>query len=247
MNGSFGAMDSFLIGNGCSHIVVKDNYTLNQSSSNGAFSGVVPTIAPAATINIGRSHVVLLSSSATAIKTIASLLAPGEQVTFLIASGSATFNTGGNIALGNLSSIVLNGPGTVSFVYSDTGNSWNVVGPSPVREVTYDLANQSVGIGTTSIYTIAANATGMYRISGSLVTTTAGTGGTVSVTLGNNNGSALSTQGPLGITQLNTLGWEASFIVTVCCAAGTNITYTTVSSGTGSPKYALHLRVEALG
>src|SRR6266851_10444124 len=67
MNGSFGAMDSFLIGNGCSQIVVKDNYTLNQPSSNGAFSGVVPTIAPAASINIGRSHVVLLSSSATAI------------------------------------------------------------------------------------------------------------------------------------------------------------------------------------
>ncbi len=149
---------------------------------------------------------VLLSSSATAIKTIASLLAPGEQVTFLIASGSATFNTGGNIALGNLSSIVLTGPGTVSFVYSDADNSWNVVGPSPVREVTYDLANQSAGIGTTSIYTIAANATGMYRISGSLVTTTAGTGGTVSVTIGNNNGSAPSTQGPYGITQLNTQG-----------------------------------------
>ena len=78
--------------------------------------------------------------------------------------------------------------------------------------------------------------------------TSAGTGGTVSVTIGNNNGSAPSTQGPYGITQLNALGWEAPFAVTVYCAASTNITYaTTVSNPMGSPKYALHLRVEALG
>jgi len=43
-------------------------------------------------------------------------------------------------------------------------------------------------------------------------------------------------------------GWEAPFAVTVYCAASTNITYaTTVSNPMGSPKYALHLRVEALG
>lgn len=86
---------------------------------------------------------------------------------------------------------------------------------------------------------------GVYRASVSLILTTAGTAGTISASIGCNNGITTVTQTSGTVTTTAALGTEAD--ATFVCFAGpaTNITYATTFTGvTGAPAYTLRVRLE---
>lgn len=108
-----------------------------------------------------------------------------------------------------------------------------------------DLTGQSNSINTTTLFSVPASGAGMYRVSYSLIDSVAGSGGTVTVTIGNTNptGGNTQTSSPLSLTGSG----ELSGSFTMYSAGAQNITYaTTVLSPIGSPKYDIHLRVEAI-
>lgn len=106
---------------------------------------------------------------------------------------------------------------------------------------------QTASISTTTAYAVPSGGAGVYLIIVDMICTTAGTGGTVSASLGWNNGAATGStaSGPIS---LSTLGNETTQILTVYSAASQNITYsTTVSAASGSPQYSLRIRLVYLG
>jgi len=112
-----------------------------------------------------------------------------------------------------------------------------------------NLTAQTGSIGTTTFFT--ASATGVYRISYSLDTTTAGSAGTVLLTLGWNNGAAQTVA--TATIVLSVLGATTCVSPATCgpmlinVTAGQNVTYaTTVTAPVGSPEYSLRIRAEAL-
>ena len=108
-----------------------------------------------------------------------------------------------------------------------------------------NLTAQTASISSTSAYSVPLS--GTYRIIVDAVTTTAGTGGTVTVSVITNNGAGNVTQ-TTGTAALNTLGSEVSQTFTATVAAGQNINYsTTVTGASGSPQYSLRIRIEYLG
>lgn len=110
-----------------------------------------------------------------------------------------------------------------------------------------NLTAQTSSIATTTAYAVPSGRAGLYLVSVDIICTTAGTGGTVSATLGWNNGSASATAST-GATSLSTLGSETTQTFAVYSAAIQNITYaTTVSGAAGSPQYAIRVRVLSLG
>lgn len=119
----------------------------------------------------------------------------------------------------------------------------------PVVEVSISLAPQSASIGSTLLFAVINS--GIYRVTADLVTTTAGTAGTVTATIAWNNGSSgVSITTPsaslsvLGSENLSSGVGGNSF--TFYSAASQNINYTTTNSGS-TGQYQLRLRLEYLG
>lgn len=108
-----------------------------------------------------------------------------------------------------------------------------------------NLTAQTASIGTTTILT--APAAGLYRVSYYLHTTTAGSAGTVLLTLGWND--AVAQTAATSAISLSTVvaGTLAKGTVEVWLAAGQVLSYaTTVAAAVGSPQYALRIRAQAL-
>lgn len=109
------------------------------------------------------------------------------------------------------------------------------------------LTAQSTSIGATNLSVNGGVApAGLYRLSYYLVTTTAGTSGTVSATFGWTDIATARTFGTGNIT-FGTLATPATGTVIIQADGIANITYlTTVTAAVGSPVYALNITLEKL-
>ena len=108
------------------------------------------------------------------------------------------------------------------------------------------VSDPAASIATTTLYTttIVTQESGHFRVLATLITTRAGAGGTASVTITWNNGSATQTAVSNNIS-LTILGNEVDFVVPLFSAAGQNITYaTTVTASAGNPAYSLNIKLE---
>jgi len=140
--------------------------------------------------------------------------------------------------------------GTVRrFYFYDTTNStwqfleWNASGLGQATIVaTIALTDQGDDIGATTLYTPAAS--GMYRVSTYALTTTAGAGGTLDVTIGwtdDEQAQSSVVVNDMDLTVDKTAAQNTLFIRSTAAA----ITYTTAIAGkSGSPKYSLFIVVE---
>jgi hypothetical protein len=107
------------------------------------------------------------------------------------------------------------------------------------------LTGQTATIASTTAF--VPGLSGVYRFVVDLVTTTAGSAGTVTGSIITNNRSAAFTQTTATVS-LASAGAEGSTTFTAYCGAGQNINYqTTVASAAGSPQYALRIRAKFLG
>lgn len=110
-----------------------------------------------------------------------------------------------------------------------------------------DLTAQTASIGATNL--MASAPAGLYRISYYLHTTTAGSAGTVLLTLAWNDGVASQAFLTSALTLAAVVaGTFASGQIIVKSASAQAITYaTTVAGVVGSPAYALGIRIERIG
>lgn len=105
-------------------------------------------------------------------------------------------------------------------------------------------AAQTASIGSTTLFT--ASATGLYQLSYYLVTTTAGSAGTVLATFGWNDGAAGRTLVTTTIV-LSALTGFLGGVATIYLAAGQVVTYaTTVAAAVGSPQYTIAIALRKL-
>jgi len=92
--------------------------------------GVAYQVNPAATIGIGRAHLVRLNASPNCIATLQSALGPGELVTFR-ALGDVCFNSGGNMEFGSYSLPLNLALGqTATFIRNDSDINFTLIGTS---------------------------------------------------------------------------------------------------------------------
>src|ERR1700739_1504153 len=123
----------------------------------------------------------------------------------------------------------------------------------PQVVATLDLTAQTASIGSTTLYAVPASGAGIYLVAFELITTTAGTGGTVSATVASVNevgGSESKTTAAVSLSgggaNLGPGVGDSPF--TFYSEASQNITYsTTVTGATGNPQYSLRIRVIYLG
>jgi hypothetical protein len=107
-----------------------------------------------------------------------------------------------------------------------------------------NLTGKTASITATAL--ASSVAAGIYRVTVDMVTTTAGSAGTVTATIASNNGTTAFNQ-TTNTLSLSATG-ELSTTFTLYSAANQNINYsTTVASATGSPQYAVRFRLEYLG
>lgn len=117
--------------------------------------------------------------------------------------------------------------------------------PSEYAQI--NLTAQTASVASATLYAVPSSGAGFYLAIVDTICTTAGTAGTVSATIGWNNGSAAATAAS-GAMSLSTLGNETTQIFTVYSAASQNITYsTTVTGAAGSPQYSVRIRLVYLG
>jgi hypothetical protein len=110
------------------------------------------------------------------------------------------------------------------------------------------LTGQSAAISATTFYTIPPYAAGLYRISGSIETTTGSGSATASVDITNTNRGGSSTSLASGTIQLSTIGSAQTINGTIHCIASSAVKYTVTISGTvGAARYAVDLRLEYVG
>jgi hypothetical protein len=92
--------------------------------------GVAYQVNPAATIGIGRAHLVRLNASPNCIATLQSALGAGELVTFR-ALGDICFNSGGNMEFGSYSlPLHLTLGQTATFIRNDSDVNFTLIGTS---------------------------------------------------------------------------------------------------------------------
>lgn len=85
-------------------------------------TGMTQTIALSTnTINLYGHSIVLVTASATVIKTIASLCDVGNKITVIASGGSINFDETDNIVLGGVTTLVLADNETATFVRTDNG------------------------------------------------------------------------------------------------------------------------------
>jgi hypothetical protein len=132
-------------------------------------------------------------------------------------------------------------------ISGNTTSSSGVLGAS-------SLTAQTGSVGSTTLLTGTAATAGVYQVMAYIKTTTAGTGGTVKATVAWNDGASQSmdiplvtTAGVTGTVSLTTLNAFGQGSVVVYAAASQNITFTTTVAGaTGSPQYAIYVRIMKL-
>jgi len=120
----------------------------------------------------------------------------------------------------------------------------NVDGQAVIRDGTVDLTAQTANLGPTNI--VAAVPAGVYRVSVYHFCSTAGAAGTLATTIGWSDGTARTKKPAADIQLTSTANFDQGTLV-LRAAAVTNITYQTViTGGSGTPKYDLYIRVEAI-
>jgi len=121
--------DKLVIGTNLNTITVRDNTFGANLSSPNVTTGIDAQMNPAATLNLGGYHTVMLQASGTSVTTINSQLGPGEIITFF-ANGTCQFATGGNITLpGRVSPLVIAAGENATFINSDYSgtNTWRLL------------------------------------------------------------------------------------------------------------------------
>lgn len=107
------------------------------------------------------------------------------------------------------------------------------------------IINQTVSSGTVVLLT--ATLDGLYRMTMDGVVTQVGTGGTLSMTAGWNNGLLAQTASSIA-TSLTVLGGETVLTSVMYVPPGQNMTYAfNLNAPTGTPKYSGRVRLEYLG
>lgn len=141
-------------------VIITNNSQSQSPATILATTGIDFATNPAATMNVGIYHTVMLQTSATSITTLNSQLGPGELITF-IANGTCQFATGGNIDFaGEASPLVLQAGQLATFINTDyTGtNIWRLVSVSFASTL-----NQTAYLTTTytNATTTFSNVTGL--------------------------------------------------------------------------------------
>lgn len=133
-----------------------------------------------------------------------------------------------------------------------------IIVPIVLDSVNVDLTNQTALIGSTILYTIPVNATGLYEVSWSATITRAASissalGGTTGLqviyTNADDNTVVTTTAGLNGaLNILNIIGAPAYGVIIVYAKAGTNINYSFgyTSVGGTTMQYSIHARLKAL-
>lgn len=151
-----------------------------------------------------------------------------------------TFAYIGNAATNN---IQLTGTATGARVATLQDLTQTLVG----RAATVALTAQAASIGSTALAVNGGVApSGLYRLSYYLVTTTAGTSGTVSATFGWTDLGAARTSGSGSVT-FGSLAAPVTGTLIIQADGIANVTYlTTVTAAVGNPRYALNVSLERL-
>jgi len=136
-----------------------------------------------------------------------------------------------------------------------TGNTTSASGVLGIS----DLTAQTGSITSTVLLTGNSTSAGFYRVACYMATTTAGTiGDVVKMTVTSNDGAAHTTDlvlwpasqtaptTPILNHDLGTLNFASFGRAELYCAASQNIAFTTTVTKTGTPQYAIHVRIEAL-
>jgi hypothetical protein len=109
------------------------------------------------------------------------------------------------------------------------------------------LTGQTSAIGATNLLVETAMApAGYYRIAGQLVCTTAGSGGSATLTI-NWTQHTLALAAAFAAVNLNATGYSIGSLPIIYTDGTAHITYTVAYTGTGSPQYALHIIMERIG
>jgi hypothetical protein len=110
-----------------------------------------------------------------------------------------------------------------------------------------NLPNQTGSIPTTTLLNVGPNGAGMYAVWADVIVTTAGSAGTVTISINWNNATTFASLFSPTFA-LNTVGEQAALLGNFYSTFSQPITYsTTVSGATGNPIYTLYLRLEYLG
>jgi len=139
--------------------------------------------------------------------------------------------------------VVMNTPFGVA--NADGGDAFTVIYNGGIRGMGFAKATaQTATIAATALYAHPAANSTLYQVVWYLVTTTAGTGGTVSFTLTWNDGTAQTfTSGNLN---LNAQGSLSGTVLVKANSGAVNYS-TTVTGATGSPQYSIDVRSIPLG
>lgn len=168
-----------------------------------------------------------------------------------ISKYNGAFPTDGQVLIGKTSDGTLNAAtitaGTGISITNGAGSITILQDGTSPKKASIALTSQSASIGATNIQVDGGVApAGLYRLSYYLVTTTAGTSGTVSATFSWSDIAAARTSGTGNIT-FGTLASPAAGTVIIQANGVANITYlTTVTAAVGSPVYALNVTLEKL-
>lgn len=256
--------DKLVIGTNLNTITVRDNTMAANIATANVTTGIDAQMNPAATMNLGGYHTVMLQASATQMTTIVSQLGPGERITFF-ANGICSFATGGNITLvGGSGVLTLQAGENATFENSDYSgtNVWRLIATSTATlngATVVALTAQGANIGTTTAFTVPATPAKGYRVQVYAAETRAGTVSStmVSVVIGwtdpDSNTAVTFTIAP-GTAAGNVINNPAATDVfgtfLLKCKASTTITYQTTgyaSAGATSMQYALLITVEPIG
>lgn len=174
----------------------------------------------------------------------------GAGTTFKVRDDTAKYEfSKRNFKIGTMDLVYPSANGNGALTNDGAGNlSWSASSGFPNRVANVDLIGQTSGV-TTTILSIVA--TGLYRFSGSIVVTSAGTAGTISATLGYNNGSSAQTPNPfrngVATLPLTTIGNEEEMDYVFHAVSGTAITIKTTTAGLlGSPVFSQFVTLERL-
>lgn len=106
---------------------------------------------------------------------------------------------------------------------------------------------QTASIPTSTLLNVGPLGAGMYAIWADVITTTAGSSGTVNISINWDNGTTLASMVSTGFS-LTAVGEQAALLGNFYSVANSAITYNVTASGLGGgPVYALQIRLQYLG
>ena len=225
-----------------------DNAPAGRFYNNGGFglyiesfktgSAAVPPIYLLTNGNVGLT--VTTDTTPSVIAGTAAALATNATVGFFYVPTSVGAPTGAAVAQTGKAPIEIDTTNDRSYFYANS--NWSFSAPS---YAVIQLTGQTASIGAGNIQRGGAVLPqGLYEVVASYQCTTAGSAGTVSLTIGwNNGGGARSTTATS--VDLNSTSSSTSFATTlirIWADGSTNVTYaTTVTGASGSPQYRLDL------